>query len=81
MTWWGWLLLWAVLVAGSAAALFLLGRRLWRQTKALTRELRTASEQLSALGDRIAGLEAGHEPVGGAPGGVGSTHPGSRPLR
>jgi hypothetical protein len=81
VTWWGWLLLWTVLVAGAVTVHFLLGRRLWRQIKALTRELRTASEALSSLGDRLAELEAAREPAERAPGGVGSTHPGSRPLR
>ena len=81
MTWWGWLLLWTVLVAGAATVHFLLGRRLWRQIKALTRELRTASEQLGSLGDRLAELEAAREPAETARGGVGSAHPGSRPLR
>lgn len=81
MTWWGWLLLWTVLVAGAVTVHFLLGRKLWRQIKALTRELRTASEQLGSLGDRLAELESARETDGGAPGGVGSTYPGSRPLR
>lgn len=56
MTWWGWLLLWTVLVAGAATVLFLLGRRLWRQAKVVTRELAVAGDRLAELSDRLAEL-------------------------
>jgi hypothetical protein len=49
MTWWTWLLLWAALVLGAAAVLCLLGRRLWRQAKDLTKELRKATERVGSL--------------------------------
>jgi hypothetical protein len=59
--WWGWLLIWTALVLGSAGVFFLLGRGLWRQTKALLCEVATASEragavmaQVDALGERVA---------------------------
>jgi hypothetical protein len=53
-----WFLLWAVLVLGAAGVFFLLGRDLWRKGKALARELGTATDQLTALTDRLADLEA-----------------------
>jgi len=49
MTWWTWLFLWAALVLGGAAVLFLLGRRVWRRAKDLTKELRTANERVGSL--------------------------------
>ena len=53
-----WVLLWVVLVLGAALVLFLLGRRLWRQAKALTVELGTATERLTELTDRLEALES-----------------------
>lgn len=57
MTWWAWLLLWTVLVLGAAGVLFLLGRRLWRQGKALVHELDAAADRFSAVADRLAALD------------------------
>jgi hypothetical protein len=74
-----WVLLWVVLVLGAALVFFLLGRRLWRQAKALTVELGTATDRLTALTDRLAELE--NAPVAGVehPDGVRSQGPRRRP--
>lgn len=72
MTWWGWLLLWTVLVVGAVAGHFLLVRRLWRQVKALTGELGTAADRFAVVGDHIAGLEAARVQGGDTRDGVGS---------
>ena len=53
-----WFLLWTVLVLGAAGVFFLLGRDLWRKSKALARELSAATDRLTVLGDRLADLEA-----------------------
>ena len=64
-----WVLIWVLLVLGAALVFFLLGRRLWRQVKALTAELGTATDRLTELTDRLAALEpspiARAEPVDG----------------
>ncbi len=52
-----WLLLWTVLVLGAAGVFFLIGRHLWRTSKALVAELTTATDRLTALGDRLADLD------------------------
>lgn len=52
-----WFLLWTVLVLGAAGVFFLLGRDLWRKSKALVRELSAATDQLTELGDRLADLD------------------------
>ena len=61
-----WVLIWLVLALGAALVFFLIGRRLWRQLKALTAELRTASDRLAEINDRLAQVD---------------THPGQRPAR
>jgi hypothetical protein len=53
-----WVLIWAVLVIGALAVLFVLGRRLWRQTKALSRELSVVSERFAEVSDRLAELDS-----------------------
>jgi len=74
-----WVLVWVLLVLGAALLLFLLGRRLWRQAQALTAELGTATDRLTALTDRLAELETA--PVAGVehPDGVRSQGPRRRP--
>jgi hypothetical protein len=54
-----WFLVWAVLVLGAAGLFFLLGRDLWRRSRALVRELSTATDRLTELGDRLADLDHG----------------------
>jgi hypothetical protein len=49
VTWWAWVLLWAALVIGSAGAIFLQGRSLWRKVSALFTELGTAADRLGVL--------------------------------
>ena len=66
-----WVLGWAVLVLAAAAALFLLVRRLWRQTKALTFELGVATNRLTEITDRLDDLHASPESLGGRAAGVG----------
>lgn len=60
-----WVLVWVLLVLAAALVFFVLGRRLWRQVSALSAELRTATDRLTELTDRLAELETapveGHE--------------------
>jgi hypothetical protein len=63
-----WLLICLALVVFALAVWTLLGLRLWRQTKALGRELKTASERLDATREAIGVLgepqpDAGAEPA------------------
>lgn len=79
-----WFLLWVALVLGAAAVFFVLGRDLWRKSRALVRELGEAGDRLAELGDRLAELEearadtAAHEHLG-QPGDVRSQR--SRPRQ
>jgi hypothetical protein len=52
-----WFLLWTVLVLGAAGVFFLLGRDLWRKSKALVSELTAVTDRLTELGDRLADLD------------------------
>ena len=52
-----WFLLWTVLVLGTLAGAFFLGRRLWRSSLGLGRELGRASEVLAELAERSQELE------------------------
>lgn len=74
-----WVLLWAVLLLGAGAVLFVLGRRLFRQIKALSSELGVASDRLAEVADRLADLEHTGESVAGASDGVGSPSTRQRP--
>lgn len=76
-----WLLLWTVLVAGAAALVFVLGRRLWRQAKALTRELGTAADRFGAVTDRLEELQRPGSPDGAGTDGVGSRAAGPHSVR
>ena len=64
-----WVLIWVLLVLGAALVFLLLGRRLWRQAKALTAELGAATDRLTELTDRLAELETapvmGHDQADG----------------
>ncbi len=51
LPWWGWVLLWAVLVVGGAAWVGVRSRSTWRSAKAL-------SEEVSRVGELVAELEA-----------------------
>ena len=62
-----WVGVWVLLALGACLTFFLLGRRLWRQLKALTRELRTASAALTAVSDRLAEIERRDVPGDHAP--------------
>lgn len=44
-----WFLLWFILVAAAVGLFAYLGLRLWRQAKALTRELGTVSDRLAEI--------------------------------
>lgn len=74
-----WVLVWVLLVLGAALLFFLLGRRLWRQAKALTGELGTATERLTELTDRLEALESAPVDRPGRPDGVRSQGPRRRP--
>ena len=49
LPWWGWLLLWLVLVVGGAVLVGLRARATWRSLRALTGELGRAGRLLEAL--------------------------------
>jgi hypothetical protein len=68
-----WFLLWAVLVLGAAGVFFLLGRDLWRTSKALVGELTAVTDRLTELGDRLADLDT---PQPAAPPGNSRNSPG-----
>lgn len=63
LPWWGWLVLWSVLLAGSALWLFVLSRRVWRKAAALSGELSRASALVSELEERADGLRDEDPPV------------------
>lgn len=56
MTWWAWVLVWAVLVIAAAGVMFLIGRELWRKAMALFDELGTAADRLSVLDQELTTL-------------------------
>jgi hypothetical protein len=74
-----WVLVWAVLVVGACTVLFLLGRRVWRQLAALTRELGEAADRLAEVTDRLAELEATRSSLATHRDGVRSQGPRRRP--
>ena len=74
-----WVLVWVLLVLGAALVFFLLGRRLWRQAKALTAELGAATDRLTELTDRLAELETAPVTGHGQADGVRSQGPRRRP--
>lgn len=53
MAWYWWVLIWAVLIIGSAGVFFLLGRSLWRRTKAFGHELTQATDRLAAVTEAL----------------------------
>jgi hypothetical protein len=64
LPWWGWVLLWVVLVAGAAVLLFVLGRRTWRSARALQTEIARAAALVGELESRIEELTpAAPEPI------------------
>jgi len=74
-----WVLVWAVLVLAAAAVLFLLGRRLWRQTRSLVSELGAVTDRLAEIADILADLEQSSKAVPAAPPAVGSSASRRRP--
>ncbi len=48
-----WFLLWTVLVLGTGALFFLIGRSLWRKGLALARELGAAGDRIDAVLNRL----------------------------
>lgn len=59
-----WIVLWTLLLLGALLVWFLLGRRLWRQTKVLGGELASVTEQLEAVSGALAGMQgSGAQPV------------------
>ena len=52
MPWWGWVLLWVVLLVGSALLLAWLGRRVWHSARELLAELERAGELVAELESR-----------------------------
>jgi hypothetical protein len=74
-----WFLVWTLLALAAGVVLFLLGRRLWRQARALTREMSEAADRLSALTDRLAEITPDRNLLGDDPDGVRSQGPRRRP--
>ena len=52
-----WIVLWLALMLGALVFWAVLGRRLWRKTRALGSELNAASAQLDALTAALDGLQ------------------------
>ena len=60
LPWWGWVLLWVVLLLGSAAFLGWRAWLVWGRTKALGREVQRASDlvaELEARADELRDVE------------------------
>lgn len=56
LPWWGWVLVWVVILVGGAALIAWLGWRVWGKVKALGREIadaERAADALQAQVDRI----------------------------
>jgi hypothetical protein len=53
-----WVALWVLLVVAAVGVFALLGIRLFRQAKALTRELAAASERLAGISSQLADISA-----------------------
>ncbi len=56
-----WFLLWSVLVLAAAGVFFLLGRNLWRTSRALVRDLGAAADRLDVLTERLTELDEARE--------------------
>ncbi len=52
LPWWGWVLIWAVVLLGSAAFLGWRARLVWGRTRALAREVQRASRLVAELESR-----------------------------
>lgn len=66
LPWWGWVLLWAVLVVGSAAFLGWRAWLVWGRTKALGSEVQRASAlvaELDTRADELRDLDPGASAV------------------
>jgi hypothetical protein len=63
VTWWGWTLLWVVLVLGAAGIIYLAVRRLLRQGMALARELGAAADALAEVTRALEELDGRAEHV------------------
>jgi hypothetical protein len=57
VSWWLWVLIWALLCLGALAFMFLLLRQLWRKVRLLFAELGTATDRLSAVTDELERLD------------------------
>jgi hypothetical protein len=49
LPWWGWVLLWAVILVGGGLLLLVRGRRTWRSARALAAEVGRAGALVAAL--------------------------------
>lgn len=58
LPWWGWVLLWVVLVVGGLGVCALLARRVWGRARALLRELGDAERLVGALETRTDRIRA-----------------------
>jgi hypothetical protein len=56
LPWWGWVLLWAVLVVGGSLWVAARARTTWRSAKALTAEVERAADLVSELEVRTSEL-------------------------
>ncbi len=62
LPWWGWLLLWAVLVGGGATWVGVRARSTWRSAKELTAEVSRAGVLLAELEARADELRTAEPP-------------------
>ena len=53
MAWWGWLIIWVVLVLGLLGMLALLGYRLYTKARAALRELDALSQKVAQLTENV----------------------------
>ncbi|MBR7742302.1 hypothetical protein KC207_03215 [Phycicoccus sp. BSK3Z-2] len=62
LPWWGWLLLWSVLVLGGGVVVFLRLRSLWRSVRALSAEVSRAGRVVAELEAALERSPAVHPP-------------------
>ena len=53
LPWWGWVLLWTVLLVAGGLWLFVLARRVWGKTKVLSGELARSGALVAELETRV----------------------------
>jgi hypothetical protein len=80
VTWWGWTLLWVVLVAAAGLVLYLAVRRLLRQGMALARELGDVADRLAEVTRTLDAVPADPGPAEPRPADPGPAEPRPAPA-